>query len=364
MMGKNTPFESHLDEIPFSFPELAGIEGAIGAEPAAFRVEEIPAYEPCGSGEHVMMLIEKRGISTVEAIRRLAVELGQSPSWFGCAGFKDTNSVSRQHLSIAGVEPEVITDLRIEDVQIIWAQRHHNKLRTGHLKGNRFVIRIDSFQPDDLDKAQKTMRALMLSGMANLYGPQRFGAGDQNVSEGFDMVRGIGRSVNKHRRRFLLSAVQARLFNAYLAARMESRTERRVLMGDILRIGKSYFVTTEPETEQRRLDAREIQITGPIFGSRAVIPPEGSIPLQLEEECLKTLGLSREVFEPMKKIAPGGRRDLVVFPEEGEVSKELTGSLLIRFVLPSGSYATVLVRELLRRPFAQLRLRSSSRQSS
>jgi tRNA(Glu) U13 pseudouridine synthase TruD len=50
------------------------------------------------------------------------------------------------------------------------------------------------------------------------------------------------------------------------------------------------------------------------------------------------------------RAAPGARRDLIVFPGELALDDLGEGRAALDFSLPSGSYATVLVRELTRSP--------------
>jgi len=83
------------DPIPFGFRE----------ELEDFVVEEVPRRAPEGEGEHCWILVEKRGVSTSEAIRRLARRLVKDPRDLGFAGRKDARAVARQWISAPGVEP-------------------------------------------------------------------------------------------------------------------------------------------------------------------------------------------------------------------------------------------------------------------
>src|SRR4051812_35491976 len=116
---------------------ISGTGGIIKSSADDFVVEEIPAYEPCGSGEHCYLRIEKRGIPTLEAIRRVAAGLRISEREIGYAGMKDSTGVTRQTISVQHVSPEKIAALKPEGITILAAVRHTNKLRLGHLKGNR-----------------------------------------------------------------------------------------------------------------------------------------------------------------------------------------------------------------------------------
>ena len=78
--------------------EIPGTGGAIKGSPEDFLVEEIAAYQPSGQGEHCYAQIEKRGIATLEALRRISKALGVQERDLGYAGMKDAVSYARQIL--------------------------------------------------------------------------------------------------------------------------------------------------------------------------------------------------------------------------------------------------------------------------
>ena len=131
---------------PTRVPRLCGdlppIVGVFGREPEDFVVEEELAYAPSGSGAHLYLWIEKRGIPTFEAVRRLAHFLDRPTHAIGLAGLKDSQSVSRQWLSIEGVEAERLRGWTVGGVRVLDAKEHPHKLRLGHAKGNRFLVRL------------------------------------------------------------------------------------------------------------------------------------------------------------------------------------------------------------------------------
>src|SRR5450631_4429926 len=120
--------------------DIPGSGGMIKESPDDFQVTEIPAYEPSGSGEHLYLTIEKRGMTTLEAIRRVARELRITERDIGYAGMKDSVGVTRQTLSVQRIRPEDVVGRDLDGVSVISAIRHVNKLKVGHLKGNRFRI--------------------------------------------------------------------------------------------------------------------------------------------------------------------------------------------------------------------------------
>ena len=155
-----------------------GIGGRLKARPEDFLVEELPLYEPCGSGEHLYLFIEKIERPTLSVIREIAKRLQVGVGSIGYAGMKDKVAVTRQLLSVhlpQGDPHRIAEELDIQGVRILWAQRHRNKLRIGHLRGNRFSILIREVSVGEVTRVQRVLARLERSGVPNFIGEQRFG---------------------------------------------------------------------------------------------------------------------------------------------------------------------------------------------
>src|SRR3954462_1097559 len=153
--------------LPYLTGDFPGIGGSIKNRPQDFFVQEIPLYEPSGQGEHVYCEIQKTGMTTFEAIDQIARALNVSSRDIGYAGMKDARAVTRQTLSIFGTTEAAVRALQIPRVTILWAAKHDNKLRLGHLSANHFVIRIRDVQPTDVVKLQPVVAQLEQRGMPN-----------------------------------------------------------------------------------------------------------------------------------------------------------------------------------------------------
>jgi tRNA pseudouridine13 synthase len=319
------------------------------ANPETFLVEEVPAYLPAGAGEHVYLWIEKQNLTTIEAACRLARSLGVSDRDVGYAGMKDRHATTRQWLSLLGVDPVQAQLAVVEGVRVLAASRHQNKLRIGHLRGNRFEVVLSHLADGEADSIEASLRALAAKGIANRYGHQRFGAVGDNLGTGLAILRGTRREPDARRRKLLLSAVQSAVFNCVLDLRGESDGLLAVREGDILeRVATGgQFVCTDPATDQLRVDAGELVPTAPLPGSRVRSPPAGSAARVLEERALAMLGIETEELTNVGRSLPGTRRPVVVKVTLGDpaVAPEPTG-LRLRFFLPAGSYATVVLDAL------------------
>jgi tRNA pseudouridine13 synthase len=180
------------ESLPFLTADLPGTGGVIKARNADFFVEERPLYEASGSGEHTYAFIEKNGIGTREAIGRLSRALNVPRREIGSAGLKDTHAVTRQWLSLGHVDPKRVETVDVSDVTVLAVDRHTNKLKPGHLAGNRFVIRVRRLVLPLAEAgrtAEQVLEILTRRGLPNYFGPQRFGSRGSNDLLGRAIIR-------------------------------------------------------------------------------------------------------------------------------------------------------------------------------
>jgi tRNA pseudouridine13 synthase len=344
---------------PLLTADLPGIGGKIKSTPDDFEVEEIPAYEPSGSGDFLYLWIEKRGLGaeyfTRQVARRLEIAVGE----VGSAGLKDRHAVTRQMISVPAAAEARLDQLDGDGIRVLRVSRHSNKLRPGHLHGNRFRILIRDPEPTEGFKELLTpiLDRLRAKGLPNFYGPQRFGRDGETLQWGLALLRGekppasaTGRPPNLRNpflRKLALSAAQAGLFNDYLGRRLRDGLLHRVLPGDVMAkvpFG-GLFVAEDFQREQERFEAREIVTAGPIFGRKTF--PAKDEAAQRERAVLESWELSPASFAGFGKLVQGTRRHNLVFLTDLTAAVEAEGVRLC-FSLPAGSYATVLLREVMK----------------
>lgn len=322
------------------------------SSPKTFTVEEIPAYAPSGEGTHLFLWIEKRGLTTFDAIARIARGLGLAPRDVGYAGLKDRHALTRQWLSVPGVLPARALEIADADLKVLMATPHPHKLRLGHLRGNRFEVTLTGNATDaEREALRARFAALAASGVPNKFGAQRFGAGGDNAAAGLALLRGERRERDKRRRRLLLSALQSAVFNRALELRAASGGLAEVRRGDVLQKTDSggLFVSLDPAVDQPRVDRGEVIPTGPLPGGREIEPPEGTPARAIDDEAIAAVGATREDFTRAGRELPGARRSVLLKPGDAaiELASAPDSAVLLRFTLPSGSYATVFVDAVL-----------------
>jgi len=334
--------------LPMAGDALPGCGGK-WERPGDFLVREVPAYLPCGEGEHVLALVRKQGLTTAQAVGAMCHALGVQRRACGTAGLKDKHAITEQWVSLHGTTPEAVLGLELAGMEVLQAGWHRNKLKTGHLRGNRFEVVLRGVDPGAEERARAVMAALAGQGMPNYFGSQRFGRNGDNASQGLDLLLGRGRAPRDGRlRRLLFSALQSALFNVVLARRVRQGAVARLLEGDLLQRagGRGLFVSEDPALDSARLAARELVVTGPLYGPRMPWPAQGGEARALEEAVLAEAELSVDLFRKAGRLARGGRRPLTVAVDQPEVEAltgEETPAVRLRFALPPGSYATVLL---------------------
>src|SRR5437588_2014473 len=103
--------------------DFKAIGGSIKNRAEDFFVQEIPLYEASGEGEHVYCEIQKVGLTTFDAINRIAAALNISSRDIGYAGLKDARAITRQVFSIQGTNEEAVMNLRLPGITVQWAAR-------------------------------------------------------------------------------------------------------------------------------------------------------------------------------------------------------------------------------------------------
>jgi len=331
---------------------VPALGGRIRSTPDDFCVEERPLYLPCGEGEHLYIRVKKRGLSTPDLVLRLASQLHVKAQTIGVAGLKDAQAVTTQMLSLQGVKAETIsalpTDERLLALEVLG--RHRNRLRKGHHAGNQFRLVIRDVRERSEDDLQELFDELVRRGVPNYFGPQRQGRSGTNFQLGAELLQDAARrnKMPRNKRIWFMNAYQSHVFNRIVAKRIESID--RVFLGDwaMKSDNGACFPVEQPEVEQPRADRFEISPTGPLFGSRA--PWATGVPGDIEQAVVAELGTTPELLSKAGAECGfrGERRALRV--RLNELSWSLEGTVLtLGFWLPPGSYATSVLREVVKK---------------
>jgi len=346
------------------FLQHSPIEFSFTQSARDFVVEEIPLYEFSGEGEHLGVKIRKKNLTTWEMLQILSEHIGVKVRDIGYAGMKDKNALTVQHITIHRNFKEKLESFNHENIKILEITPHKNKIKLGHLKGNKFFIRLKKVSPIDAKKIDEALKSIAKYGMPNFFGYQRFGNHGDNYIDGEKIANGELKIRDKKKRRFLLNAYQSFLYNNWLSKRLqisriiesfsakeaatalnmgeelvtslkEQQHPFKIFKGDVCNhypAGR-IFVSEDASEDAKRFLERDISVTGLLSGRKVKGAQDEA--QQIEQEFLKDIPCD------------GDRRYAWIWPEEVEGEyKEQESWFELHFYLPKGSYATVLIEEL------------------
>lgn len=397
-------------DLPRVLGDFERAPGVIKSDYTDFVVEEIPLYEFSGKGDHTYFRVEKAGLGTMQAVHDLAAALGVRRVDIGYAGLKDARAVTRQWMSVEHVSPQKVKDLNIPRMAILEVTKHTNKLKLGHLLGNRFEIHVRDTSLERLAELQDAIGILAQRGVPNYFGQQRFGDRGDNDRIGtlmlqddlepaldlalgqpgkadhgkvrqarqlYDhghyeqamklwpgmyrderrvlkmLVRGANKrkafkAIDRNTRKFYISAFQSMLFNQVVGERVQRGIDQ-LLEGDLawIHANGAVFRVEDVAAEQGRCAQFEISPSGPLYGPR-MTEPSGE-PHAIEQRVWDSAGVPLEALTKTGIKIAGGRRAMRFKPLDAglRLGADQQGPYFeVFFTLPRGCYATTVLREL------------------
>jgi tRNA pseudouridine13 synthase len=326
--------------------------------PRDFTVEEIPLYPFTGEGEHLVLKVRKKEMTTWEMLDAISGHLGIRRRDIGYAGLKDKHAMTIQYISLPAKFQPQIAGFSHEKIKILDTTRHANKIRIGHLKGNRFEIRLKKVLGVQKEKLDSVLEWIRKHGVPNYFGNQRFGRDGNNWEEGKKLIEGSLKVRDRKTREFLMGAYQSYLFNHWLSKRMElslllesfseRETERlmalpegslqgtkqqkpffKLLQGDLMMhypYGR-LFEAEHPLEESERFALNDIAPTGLIAGRRT-------------KRASAVAGTMETEFDEAVPLNGARRYAWIAVTDIAKRYVEERAHYELSFVLPKGSYAT------------------------
>ena len=311
-----------------------------------FQVEEILGFEPTGEGEHCLVWVEKTDRNTNDVAMDLAKTLGIRKRLVEHCGLKDKNAVTRQWFSLhlPGLESPNAESLVGDGFRVLNITRNLRKLRRGCHHGNRFTIRLRDCEFGK-EAAAVRWQAIIDRGVPNYFGPQRFGRDGGNIEQARRLMAGEIEVRDRELRGILISAARSFIFNDCVAKRIEHGTWDVPMEGEVFGFADNRSLVLPDNLrgdEFERVRQGTLELTAPLWGlgelqSRGEVKSfEESVALSSTEF---TEGLSRYNLRQERRV-------IRLKPESSELAWETDSTLLLSFELPSGTYATTLLREL------------------
>ena len=318
--------------------------GTIRGTADDFQVDEDLGFDPADKGEHILLQIRKRHLNTEAVARQLAKLAGVKLMDIGYAGLKDRMASTSQWFSVnlAGKPEPDWAALACDDLQFLTIARHDRKLRRGALQSNRFTLIVRNLAGDVADIEQRLTR-ITQQGVPNYFGEQRFG--HANLDRAAAMFEGRLRVKDRHQRGLYLSSVRSELFNCVLSHRVVMGNWNLAMDGDVMMLNgtHSIFSITQVDAEiEQRVMQHDIHPTGPLWGRGEL--RTSLLARQMEERVLQECTLWQYGLEQAELDQQ--RRALRLNAHDLQWSFISPNELHVQFSLPPGSYATMVLREI------------------
>jgi tRNA pseudouridine13 synthase len=328
-------------------PSALNCSAQIRAQAEYFQVDEQLPFSPDGSGGHVWLKIQKKGINTDWLAGELAKFAGVPQVAIGFAGLKDRHAVTRQWFSVnlEGHQEPNWPDFETEHIQILEQTRHGKKLKRGVLSGNQFTLRLTDITGDTTEWIEALERVKHF-GVPNYFGEQRFGHNGSNLQRAEHWFS-TGKAPRKRNQKSIyLSAARSWLFNLVLSARISASNWNKPILGDVMLLSgtkASLFTVEEVDDDLlKRSDIMDIHTTGTLWGRGEPACQQACLAIETQaiadwndwKQSLEKQGLSQE------------RRSLRLFADNFSWHFLPDSQLELTFFLPAGCYATSVMREL------------------
>ncbi len=320
--------------------------GVIRVSNADFCVDEILGFSPDGEGNHILLHIEKEATNTEWLVQQLVRFVGVKAVDIGYAGKKDRHAHTKQWFSIhmSGVTEPDWDQFNTDQYNILAVHRHRKKLRRGCLQGNRFELVIRNLDVD-WTQLEARLQKIKYSGVPNYFGEQRFGY--NNLESAKKWLAGHKPKIKKTQQSIYISVLRSYMFNCLLDYRVRESNWNRVLEGDVMMLSgsNSCFVAENHDALlQQRLNEQDVAPTGPLCGLGESLV--GGEVKALEQAVLAPCQgwIDALIVKKVKQR----RRSLMLFLSDMAWQFEPERACMkLSFTLPSGAYATVVLRELI-----------------
>ncbi|WP_430506522.1 tRNA pseudouridine(13) synthase TruD [Haloparvum sp. PAK95] len=431
--------------IEYYVSDADGIDGQLRVDPSDFRVRELEQFETepvdadPGPYPELVCRVRLENWDTNDFVRRLSDALGISRERVSWAGTKDKRAITTQLITIEGIDPEDLPEIRGADIDVVG--RAGRPLTFGDLAGNAFEICVRDAVDDAPERAERIAADLRdfagagdddSVGVPNYFGQQRFGSrrpvthavglaalrGDwrgavrayvgnpyetepEATQEARDLVeaefdtddpdweacldampnalrfersmlhrlqetgaetdadwRNALEAVPSNLQRMFVNAAQSYVFNRILSERLERGLPfDRPVAGDVACFadGDAPAELYAPDTDrlqrvseervrvmERHCERGKAFVTAPLVGTETELA-DGE-PGEIEREVVDEVGIEPSDFDLPGDFGSTGTRRAILLRTDLEVDDDLW----FEFALPSGSYATVLLREFLK----------------
>ena len=318
-----------------------------------FQVDEILGFDLDNEGDHVYLQIEKKELNTDELLQKIVKLAKLKQVDVGLSGLKDRNAITTQWFSvhIAGKQEPDWTQLNADNIRLISTARHQRKLRRGTHKQNKFTIilrNLDAGIQHDFDDMNNRLIQIQTQGVPNYFGEQRFGRHFSNISQAERMFKDEIQVKSRTKRGLYLSAIRSMIFNQILCHRVADKSWNKAVPGELLMLdgSNSYFQHDgDVVAINKRIESGDIHPSGPLWGVMKKDKVDLSHAVfEMEQQLVADKTLWCEGLENVGMKYDRRALRLPVSDLQWEMIND--NDLQLKFSLPSGCFATSVLREV------------------
>lgn len=140
----------------------------IKREPKDFIVKEVAHFDLSPNGEFSYYLLEKENRNTLDVLEEVSAKVGIPLFEFGFSGLKDKRAKTTQYISIRGGPEAKLTG---KGWKLKFIGKGTKGIEMGEAEGNHFIIKIYDVNPTRFEAGIELIRKM---GFANYFGEQRF----------------------------------------------------------------------------------------------------------------------------------------------------------------------------------------------
>lgn len=334
---------THFSNLAYAYGQPT-ITGQLKQSPSDFIVTEKLSFTPSGDGEHLFLYIEKKERNTVDVCETLASHFKVHPRHVAYAGLKDRNAITTQWFSLPFPIKSVpdFNGLESDTLKVIESSRNTKKLKRGAVECNYFEITLKNLQGDVSD-IKNRIEIIKKNGVPNYFGAQRFGNNENNLVNAKNLFSSKN-NYSRNKKSIYLSAARSFLFNEVLSQRVKNETWNELISGDVavLNESRSFFVVNELDEEIiTRLKQSDIHPSAPLWGKGEPLSLHAA--REFEESIINANSEFAEGLE--KQGMQQDRRATRMFAANLDFQLN-ENTLHLSFSLPSGTYATCVLREI------------------
>ncbi|MFH0868320.1 MAG: tRNA pseudouridine(13) synthase TruD [Candidatus Woesearchaeota archaeon] len=325
--------------------------------PEDFIVKEINDIQFNDNGQYFYFILKKKNYNTLRAVQAIAKQLKINEKDIGFAGNKDKNALTEQFISVKNGNKN-IENIKIRDIELKYLGRGNEKIYLGNLKGNGFIITIRNLAKKEIEKIKNRINNDEIR-IPNYFGQQRLSNNNSligkaliknNFKEAIDLIIGsnsdckeeINYHLKKQKNDFVgaLKIIQFRLLKLYI------HSYQSFLFNKTLE-QYTRLIKNNKDNHKKLINDEKL----PIIGFATEINNKNIEKMINEILDKEKISLRDFIIKAIPDLSSEGSErnalikinDFKIINQEKDELNKNKEKITVKFSLPKGSFATVLI---------------------